>query len=353
MKKGILITLGLLVLILIGVGVYRNMNQQDDKEVIKIGAIIPLTGEVATYGESLKKGFDIAVEEENGAFEIIYEDSRFDKKVAIAAVNKLLSKDKAQFFLGDATSGVTLTIAPILENNKAILMVPIATSDDIKDAGDFIFRNAPRNEKQAAKVAQMINKQPDLKSFAILYQQNDYGLNILQKFKAELVKEKRTELNEFAYNAGTTDYKNILYSLKETKPELVFLPGSYEDVARILKQMRELGINAKAIGTDGAYSPKLIEIAGQAAEGFEFTMMSIDENSQLYKLFQQKYLAKYNEQPDIFTSYGYESARLLIESIKSAGKDTEKVRDYLYKTEFQSLTNSLRFDDDGEVIREY
>jgi branched-chain amino acid transport system substrate-binding protein len=320
---------------------------------IKIGAVIPLTGEVATYGESLKKGFELALAEDSGKYEIIYEDSKADKNTGISAINKLISIDKVNFIMGDATSGVTLAIAPIAEKNKVILFDAIATSDAIIKSGDYIFRNAPSNYKQAIKASSFITTDLKINEIAIIYNQTDYGVNLSDKFKSELKTKNITPLFESAYQDGTSDFKTILAKLKASKAKAVFVPGNYEETANMLKQAREMGIDIPFVGTDGAYSPKLIEIASNATKNFYLTMMGVDANSEMNKTFVSNYKAKYNSEPDVFSSYGYEAVKILLEAIKKEGNNSDKVKEYLYKSTFNSFTGQLKFDSDGEVIRDY
>ena len=328
-------------------------NNIDKTKAIKVGAVIPLSGEVATYGESLKKGFDLAVSEENGKFVIVYEDSKADKNTGISAINKLISIDNVKFVFSDATSGVTLAIAPVAEKNKVILFDAIATSDAIIKSGDYVFRNAPSNYKQAIKAAAFIIEDLKEKDIAIIFNQTDYGVNLSEKFRSELKKQNLTAIFEAGYQDGTTDFKTILTKLKSSNAKAVFVPGNYEETANMLKQARQMGINIPFVGTDGAYSPKLIEIAGKATDNFYLTMMGVDVNNEMYKKFVSIYNAKYGDEPDVFTTYGYEAAKILFQSISNCGNDAEKVKQYLYSNTFTSFTGQLKFDSDGEVIRDY
>jgi branched-chain amino acid transport system substrate-binding protein len=348
--KGTIVLIAICTIIMTGC---NNSNHKTKTEVIKVGAVIPFTGEVATYGESLKKGFEMAVAEDSGRFEIIYEDSKADKNTGISAINKLISSNHVKFVLSDATSGVTLAIAPVAEKNKVILFDAIATSDAIIKSGDYVFRNAPSNYKQAIKAASFITVDLKIKDIAIIFNQTDYGVNLSDKFKSELKAQNITPVYEAGYQDGTTDFKTIISKLKSSNAEAVFVPGNYEETANMLKQARQMGITIPFIGTDGAYSPKLIEIAGNATGNFYLTMMGVDVNNDMYKNFVATYKAKYDSQPDVFTSYGYEAAKILFQSISKGGNDADKVKQYLYSNTFASLTGQLKFDSDGEVIRNY
>ncbi len=339
-------------IILIAVFFLLSCNQTKTK-VIKVGAVIPLTGEVATYGESLRRGFEMAVAEDSGSIKIIYEDSKGDKNVGMSAINKLIFINKVKFVLGPATSGVTLAIAPIAEKNKVILFDAIATSDAISKSGAYIFRSSPSNYKQAIKAASFITKVLKVTDIAIIYNQTDYGVNLTEKFKNELKGLSITPIYVTGYQNGTNDFRTILSKLKSSNARAVFVPGNYEETAVMLKQARQMGITIPFVGTDGAYSPKLIEIAGNATDNFYLTMMGVDTKNEMYKNFVSNYKLKYNKEPNIFTAYGYEAAKILFKAISKSGNNADKVRQYLDSNTFESFTGQLTFDSNGDVSRNY
>jgi branched-chain amino acid transport system substrate-binding protein len=342
-----------IIFVLLAIHLIGCSNNSPSSNKIKVGAVIPLTGEVATYGQSLKNGFDVALSEYPGIFEIIYEDSKADKNTGISAINKLISSDGVKFVFGDATSGVVLATAPIAEKNKVILFDAIATSDEIIDSGDYIFRNSPSNYRQAVKAAEFIVKELKLRNVAIIYNQTDYGVNLSNVFKQELKKYNIKPLYEAPYQDGTTDFRTILTQLKYSGAQAVFAPGNYEETAMLLRQARQMGVSVPFIGTDGAYSPKFFEIAGKAADNFHLTMMGVDESNEMYQHFVRTYIERYNVVPDVFASYGYEAGKILFDSIIKSGNNADKVKQYLYNTTFESLTGKIKFDKNGEVARDY
>jgi len=339
----IIIIIALSTLILLGCN-------QSKKNEIKIGVILPLTGEVATYGQSVKKGLDIAIGEKGeGQYKLIYEDSRADKTTALNVLEKLFF-DKVNFFIGDATSSVTYEIGPKIQEKGGLLIVPIATGDKIRDIGPNVFMISPRNEKQTNEIANFIRKNYSDKKIACLYKQNDYGVNIASTFS----KLFNDSIYIEAYQEGQNEFKSILLKLKNNGVKVTFIPGNYQETALILKQAKEINFDTQFIGTDGTYSPKLIELAGEASEGFLLSMMPVDYDSEMYKEFSKLYSAEYKMQPDIFASYGYESVIILMQAINSNKvHSVDETRDYLLKNTFNSLTGQLKFDEKGEAIRDY
>lgn len=344
----------LIVLVITGVSSFLYLRTQakpseHTESVTLVGAIIPLTGEVATYGESLQKGFDLAAAEFGGKVKVIYEDSKANPKDGVTAMQKLLGQG-VKHYLGDATSGVSLAIAPLAEKNKALLMISIATSDDLTKAGQFVFRNCPPNRKQAEAAADFIKETLKATKVAVLLKANPYGANLASQFRMDAASRGLEIVFDDQYEDSLRDFSTLVQKLKKAKPQAVFIPGNYEETALLLRKSKELGLNIPFIGTDGAYSPKLIELAGPAAEGFYITMLGIDKKSQFYIDFKHAYTSKYRTEPDVFSAYGYEGAKILFDVAVSGGDVLEQQK-RLSQGSWQGLMGKVSFDSDGQTIR--
>ena len=335
---------------LVGLLLWKGLS--NNKETTNIGIIIPLTGDVATYGQDLKKGMDIAFEEDN-KFIPLYQDSKASQTVGLNAMQYLRNAEGVKFYIGDATTTVSLSIAEDAQKNSNILLVPIASGDDIKNKGDFIFMNCPRNEKQAISAAKYVVEKYKGKRVGAIYQQIPYGIEISKNFTSELQRNGMDVVFSESVQDIRTGLRSIITKAKTHNLDLIFIPMEYEVGALVLKQCREQGITADFIGTDGSYSHKLIELAGDAAEGYCFTMFPINTSSSYYKVFSAKYKQKYKQEPNIFSCYGYESAKNMMYAIEKAGADPVAVKQFFYDNTFKSFTNDLRFDSTGEVEREF
>lgn len=321
-------------------------------EKIKIGIIIPLSGHVATYGQDLQKGIDLAFEEDDH-FTPLYQDSKASQIVGLNAMQYLRNAKRVKFYIGDATTTVSLSIAEDAQKNGNILLVPIASGDDIKDKGDFIFMNCPRNEKQAILAAKYVAERYQGNRVGVIHQQIPYGIEISEIFISELQKKGMdVTINESVQNIRT-GFKSIITKIKSQNLNVIFIPMEYEAGASVLKQCYENGIAADFVGTDGLYSQKLVELAREASEGFCFTMFPVDFSCNYYKEFVMKYKQKYKQEPNIFSCYGYESAKNLMYAITMAGNDPVAVKEFFCDSTFNSFTGELRFNSTGEVEREY
>lgn len=351
MKRKSLIIIGIAIVIAV-VALFVWKGTPKDNETVKIGIIIPLTGDVATYGQDLKKGMDIAFEE-NPRFVPLYQDSKASQTTGLNAMQYLRNAEGVQFFIGDATTTVSLSIAEDAQKNGNILLVPIASGDDIKDKGDFIFMNCPRNEKQAISAAKYVAGKYQGKRVGVIYQQIPYGIEISRNFTSELQRNGMNVVFSESVQDIRTGLRSAITKAKSQNLDVIFIPMEYEAGALVLKQCRESGISADFVGTDGSYSQKLIELAGDASEGYCFTMFPIDPSSDCYKEFVAKYKQKNKQEPNIFSCYGYESAMNMMYAITNAGADPVAVKQFFYDSTFKSFTGDLRFDSTGEVEREF
>lgn len=330
----------------------QTTSDNQSKNELVVGVVAPLTGEGATYGTSMKRGFDLAFQDDKN-IRLVYEDDRLDSKAGVDALNKLISSDKVKVVLGSAASGVTMAIAPVAEKNKVILFSTISSSDNLRPAGDYIFRNVPRNEIQGKTAAEFLFNNLKATSVGIYGENDEYGTNLSKSFKSRFEELGGKVVFEDSYNSEQKDFKTALSKINLSGAKAVFIPGNYEESGLILTQAKELGMNISFIGGDGSYSPELIKIAGNSSEGFYTVLMSVDKEGEYYKTFRSLFMSKYGQEPDTYDAYAYEGGRIILEAIQKSGYDADKIKNYLYATTFKSMTGDLKFDKDGEVNRNY
>ncbi len=321
---------------------------EDNKN--QIGLIAPITGEGATYGASMLRGAEL-VFKNDPSFQLIVEDSKLTAKDGLNAFNKLVNADGVKIIFGAAASSVSLAIAPQANKNEVILFSSISTADELSNAGDFFFRNVPKNNVQGKTAAEFLANELGVKKVAIFSNNNDYGVSISGGFREASESKNLEIIFDESYNDGTNDFRASLIKLKETNPEAVFIPGYYKESTIILKQAREIGFETIFIGGDGAYSNELIENAGEAAEGFYCTIMNIDEESDYYKEFYEDFKEAYDQEPDVYDAYAYEACLMLKEAISAVGNDAALVQDYLLSNQFNSLTGEIGFEENGDINR--
>jgi branched-chain amino acid transport system substrate-binding protein len=350
-KKSLIIAFILLLAVIIGFWVWKKQNKSIDANTkIKVGVVAPFTGDNAKYGDILKKSFDLAFSTDT-SIQIIYEDSKFDPKTSVTALSKLIFTDKAQFVLGEVASGNTMAIAPIAEQNKVILFSTISSTDNLQKAGDYFFRNIPRNDIQGKTVAEFIYSKLNIMDVAVFGQNSEYGNNISKSFNNTFTALGGKVVFTDSYLEGPKDFKTTLIKIKNSGAKALFIPGNINEPAIILKQAKELNLNIPILGGDGSNTDDLIKQASNSSEGFYCTNVLVNKESEFYKEYAKLFTAKYGKEPGAYDAYCYEGAKILLEAIKNSNGDVNKVKEYLYNHTFKSMTGNLKFDADGEVNR--
>ncbi len=337
--------IGILVILLIyGYAGITGKVVSEGTETIKIGFMGPLTGDAASYGLSIKKGVDMALEDSGlDNVKIIYEDSKCDGKEAVSAINKLISVDKVVAIVGEVCSGATLAAAPIAESNKVVLISSSSTSPKITDVGDYIFRTVPSDALQGDFGANLVYEQ-GYRKLAILYSNEEYGLgfnNVLEdKFKGEVVASE-------AFERGATDLRTQLTKIKNVNPDAIYIISNSPDSAvAALRQIKELGINAKLFGSEGLKGPEVGSTS--SAEGLIITSVSSGTSQ-----FARRHEARYGEEPGPFAAQAYDAFTALARAIKDGSTTGTEIKDALYKIRLDGASGRIEFDSDGDVSGNY
>jgi branched-chain amino acid transport system substrate-binding protein len=351
--------IGIAVVVILAVVLIVMQIRKEEKE-IKIGVLIPLTGGSAKYGEDIKRGYDLAVEEINNKggikgrkIRLIYEDDEGKPEKAVAAAQKLIQRDKVIAILGPLWSSPTLAVAPIAEKNKVILLTSGASSPKITYAGDYIFRNEISDEYGARESAKLYFN-AGFKRIAVIYVNNDYGVGV-KDVTTKIYKELGGEITAVeTFEQDEKDFHTQLLKIKKSHPEAILIV-SYKEAILILKQMKELGIRAQILGTPLFEDPEIIEKVGDIAEGAIYSYYgTFDPESQDLKVreFIQKFKGKYGVEPEYYAPIGYDAVKILALAIEKGGFKPEQIKEALYQIkDFPGISGVTSFDENGDVIK--
>ncbi|AOL36349.1 ABC transporter substrate-binding protein [Geobacillus thermoleovorans] len=335
-------------------------------DVIKIGANLELSGGVASYGQSIAEGLDLALEEINKEgingkkLELVKVDNKSEAAEATNGAIKLISQDKVVAIIGSATSTNTLAQVQVANDNKVPLITPTGTNPTItnKDGkvNEFVFRTCFIDPFQGTVAAKFALNELKVKNAAVLIDSSsDYSKGLAASFKDAFTQGGGKIVAEEAYVAKDTDFRATLTRIKSKNPEFIFLPGYYEEVGLIVKQARELGLNVPIMGGDGWDSPKLVEIAGKDALNNTYITNHYSSGDPDPKIqeFVKAFQAKYNKAPDAFNALGYDTAYFLADAIKRAGSaDPVKIKDALAQTkDLQLVSGTLTLNENHDPVK--
>ncbi len=342
----------LIVLILLGlysfVGITGNVVS-DQSGTIKIGFMGPLTGDAASYGESIKRGVDLALKDSGlRNIKIIYEDSKCEPKEAVSAVNKLISVDNVIAIVGEVCSGATLAAAPIAEEKKIVMISASSTSPAITKAGEYIFRTVPSDALQGDFGANLVYNK-GYRKLAILYSNEEYGVGFEKVLRESFEKLGGQVVASEKFERGASDVSSQVTKIKESGADAIYIISNSPDSAvAALKKIKEQGINAALIGSEGLKSDDIIKGAGSAAEGLILTSVSSGTSS-----FRENHKRVYGTEPGPFAAQAYDAFKALSLTLKEGAKTGAAVKNELYDVKFKGASGSIEFDSDGEVSGNY
>ncbi len=329
---------------------------------IKIAILAPLSGDVATFGQSTRDGAMLAVEEWNAKggidgkkIEVVVEDSQCNAEAAVSAANKVIDQDGVKFIIGEVCSSASIPVSEIATAKKVFQISPTSTNPAVTvgESGTkpTIFRACfidPFQGKVGAKFA--LEKLGAKTAAVFLDQGNDYVRGLAEVFIQEFEAGGGKVVVKETYTGDDSDFSAILTKVKDANPDVLYLPDYYSTVNLIAAQAKEKGITAVMLGGDGWDSADLDR---KAVDGGYFTNHFSDQDSrQIVQDFVSKYKAKYGSAPDALAALAYDAANILFQGIDKTGKaDPVAVAKTLETGKFDVVSGSVSYDANHNPVK--
>ena len=316
-------------------------------DTIKIGANLEMTGGSASFGASATNAAKLAINEYNtkGGFkgkkvELVIADNKSEAAESEKKKKKLV-QDKVVAVIAPIASSSVIAGAQINQDSKVLAISPTAsnpkvTVDEKGKVRPYLFRASFIDPFQGSVMAAFATKSLKAKTAAIyIDNSSDYAKGLAKYFEEEFVKAGGQIVIKEAYLQKDTDFKATLTKIKATNPEVIFVPGYYQEVGLIIKQSRDLGMKMPVLGGDGWDSVQLTNIAG--AENLENTFFcnhySAEDKSPKVTSFVEAYQKAYGQVPDSFAALAYDATWMIIKAMERADStDPVKIRDEMEKT---------------------
>ena len=325
---------------------------------VKIGHVGPLTGSIAHLGKDNENGARLAVEEANAAkiqidgkdvkFTFVAEDDQADPKVGTTVAQKLVDA-KVNGIVGHLNSGTSIPASPIYSQAGIPVISGSATNPKLTEQGfKTQFRVVGRDDQQGPAIASYLaeNKKPKL--VAVIDDATAYGKGIADEVEKTLKAANIKVLPREQGTDKTTDWKAILTKVKGKSPDAVFYGGMDATGGPLLKQGRELGLNAVFSFGDGACTDDMTKLAGAAADGLLCSQAGLPPQA-ADKKFLDNYKKRFSADPIIYAPFTYDAANMLIEAMKQANSaEPAKYLPVLAKMEYAGSTGKIAFDDKGD-----
>ncbi|MGQ0584571.1 MAG: branched-chain amino acid ABC transporter substrate-binding protein [Reyranella sp.] len=327
---------------------------------IKIGTAGPMTGSNAAFGEQLKRGAEMAVQDINAAggvngqkLQLIIGDDACDPKQATAVANKMVS-DKVAFVAGHFCSGSSIPASDIYKEGKILQITPASTNprltDDAATKGNTtVFRTCGRDDVQGATVGAYINKFHKGAKVAILQDKSPYGKGVADETKKALNKFGIRETMYEAYNDTDKDFSALINKMKQAKIDIIVLGGYHTAGALIIKQAREQGLAAQMMGFDSLETAEFAQLGGAATNGVLMSFPPKAEDDPKNAALVKKFLdAKYT--PEGYTLFSYAAVKVWADAANKAKSiDAAAVAAALRGGKYDSAVGALEFDAKGDI----
>ena len=326
------------------------------EEVVKIGHVAPLTGQIAHLGKDNENGARMAIDEINAAgglkvgdktikLELAAEDDKADPKEGTLAAQKIVDSG-AVAVVGHLNSGTSIPASKIYSDANVTQISPSATNPKLTEQGfKTTFRVVANDNQQGGVLGNYVATEMKAKTLAIIDDRTAYGQGLADVVE-KTAKEKGVKIvaREFT-NDKATDFNAILTKIRAAKPDVVMFGGMDAVAGPMAKQMKQLGIKAPLVGGDGACSPEFIKLAGDASGALTCSMAGeAVEKLAKGEEFKQKYKAKFNQEVQVYSPYSYDAVFVIADAIKRAGKaDRASITAAMPATNSGSYWNSARW----------
>jgi branched-chain amino acid transport system substrate-binding protein len=298
-------------------GLAQAQSQGVSKDEIVVGTIQDLSGPLAGFGKQIRLGMNLRIDEinEQGGvngrkLKLLVEDSGYDPKKAVLAAQKLVNQDKIFMMLGHLGTAQNNAAMPVQFEKNVINFFPVTAAREMYDPFHKLkYSFAATYFDQMRTTLPVLVKQKGAKKICTIYQDDEFGLEVMRGAEAGL-KTLGLELAEkTSYKRGATDFSSQVARMKAAECDMVVLGTIIRETIGTIGESRKTGFNPTFVGTSACYTDLIHKLGGKAMDGLYATMTVqnpyTDEASQPIRFWANKYKTKFNEDPTVFSVYGY------------------------------------------------
>jgi branched-chain amino acid transport system substrate-binding protein len=334
------------------------------EDTIKVGVILPITGDKAKFGEIEKRSFEMALEDINAGggikgkkLEFLFEDDTGRPDVARSAAEKLITKDKVVMLGGGYGSSETFAIAGVAQQSKLPFLVNTGSDDKITQSGwDYVFRLNPPVSDYPGGLESFMTEVVKPKTAAILYENTNFGSSGSKEFQQTCERLGIKVLVSEGYEAGGVDFKPILMKVKQAKPDLVYMISYIMDASLLMRQSMELRLTPSIFvgGAAGFTLPEFRKNAAKASEGvFSATLWYQTLPYPGAKEYYDSFMKKFNAETEYHGAEAYAAAFVIADALKRSPSYTSKdVREALAATDLKTVFGPVKFQAYGKFTNQ-
>ena len=329
---------------------------------IKVGAIMPMSGPIAAYGQVTNLGIKLAHKLQptlkNGdTIKLVLLDNKGDKVETANATTRLISSDKVVAILGALTSTNTAQVIAIADKKKIPVIASVATNDKLTNRRTYANRVCFTDSFQGEVVANYAMSQGHKTAVVIVDQAQVYSLGLSKAFQKAFIKAGGKIVQKIKITSGDKDFKAVVSQIKKTNPDFMFLPLYHPEASMIARQSKQLGLNKPMFSGDGVANPTFIELGGKSVEGYMFTdffdyQNPPSTNSADFVAFHEKETGK--AELNSFTALGADTYNVLIAAMNRCEDPTNSVcinAEIKKTSNFVGVSGTISIDKNGNATR--
>ncbi|WP_048441072.1 ABC transporter substrate-binding protein [Caenimonas sp. SL110] len=309
----------------------QNSNQGVSKTEITLGSIQDLSGPIAGFGKQVRLGMMLRVDEinEQGGvngrkIKLIVEDSAYDPKKAVLAAQKLVNQDKIFAMVGHIGTAQNMAAMPVQFEKNVINFFPVTAAREMYEPFHRLkYSFAATYYDQMRTAVPKLVKDKGAKKVCTMYQDDEFGLEVMRGAEAGLKAAGMDLAEKTSYKRGATDFSSQIARLKSSGCDMVVLGTIIRETIGAIAEARKTGYNPTFIGSSAAYTDLIHKLGGKAMDGFYAAHTAqhpyLDETSQPIRFWANKYKTKFNEDPTVFSVYGYQLIDSFLAASQKAG----------------------------------
>jgi branched-chain amino acid transport system substrate-binding protein len=322
---------------------------------IRVGVVLPLTGDLSEFGKIEKNSLVIGLEEINAAggvngrsIELLFADDTSKIDVGRSGAGKLIEQDKVIALTGGYSSDVTLAVASVAERRRVPFLITTGSADMITEMGsDYVFRLSQPLSEYSKALIECLQEVLKPKSLVILHDKGLFGRAGAIEFSEQASEVGWKIVMQEGYEPHTADFKPLLAKAKAAKPDVVYMIAYVNEAALLMKQARELKFAPRVFAGAGAgfTLPEFVKLAGDAAENvLSATLWTPQVPYPGAKEYYKNYLKRFGAEPDYHGAEAYASIHVIADALRRAKELTPQgIREALVKTNMMTAFGPVRF----------
>ena len=333
-------------------------------EVIRMGGLAPMTGTYSEYGIGFEIGFQMALDEINGAggingytFEVDVQDSEGDTVTSTTLATQFAEDDSIMALLGDFTSGACKANAEICDLYGITQLSPTASAADYAAMSPWCFSIMGRQDIEAPFLAKyIVGKYLGAKTCGVIRVDSDWGLSSYSNFEAQAIKEGIEIVAHETYQTGETDFSSIVTKVRAANPDCLVVLDQGNSVSAIFNQADADGWDIQHVALGPGTSEQLLEQLTDPTNIILTSPFFFDPENEEAMAWRDAFVAKAGFEPTIHPACAYDCVYLIAEAVRAIGDGEvtrESIRDALAGLEYEGLTGTIKFTEDGDIARNY